>query len=211
MSIRLGISILDLLPQTTRLAIQAPDAVVEQIGVLTILEHRSTTSADFFLHEGVLQSPADALDIDTGSWPIKIPGLTQGLPFRLAIQRGSPPPAGQEEAAPQLWTLDIEVWDVEVLIPGVQAARTIGGTGATPLSLEATGKTDAGKRVFVVGRGVVRVSGGGPGGTVVQIVDSPDPLDPTAPTGAVIRLTARPPSFLFGQSKYGMTLDQFVL
>src|SRR4051812_28886761 len=115
MSARLGLSIFDLLPQTTGLALQAPDAVIEQIGVLTILDHRSTTSPDFFLHEGVLQAAADALDIDTSSWAIKIPGLTQGLPFRLALQRAGASPAGQEEPTPQLWTLDIEVWDVEVL------------------------------------------------------------------------------------------------
>ncbi len=210
MSNRLGISILDLLPQTTGPALQAPDEIVEQIGILTILDHHSSASADFFLHEGVLQSIADALDVDTSSWAIKIPGLTQGLPFRLAIRRGAAS-AGQEEPSPQQWTLDIEVWDVEVLIPGVQAAKTSGGDGVTVLTLEPTGTTEATKRVFLVGKGVVRISGGGAAGTVVQVVDSPDPFDPTAPTGAVIRLTARPPSFLFGQSKYGMTLDQFVL
>ncbi len=210
MSTRRGIGIPDLLPQTSGPALQVPDGIVEQLGVLTILDHRSTTSADFFLHEGTLQSAADALDMDTANWPIRIPGLTQGLPFRLAIAR-SQAAAGAEEPVPLLWTLDIEVWNVEVLIPGVHAARPAGGTGVTPLTLQATGTTDATKRVFLVGSGVVRVSGGGPGGTIVQIVDAPDPLDPAAPTGAVIRLTARPSSFLFGQSKFGMTLDQFVL
>src|SRR4029077_12921893 len=211
MSVRRGISVLDLLPQTSGVAVQIPDGIVEQIGVLTVLDHRSTTNGDFFLHEGTLQSVADALDVDTTTWVVRIPGLTHGLPFRLGVQRRGTPPVGQEERPPQLWTLDIEVWDVEILIPGVQAAKPIGGTAVTPLTLQATGTSAATKQVFLVGRGVVRVSGGGPGGTLVQVVDSPDPLDPTAPTGAVIRLSAMPPSFLFGQSKYGMTLDQFVL
>lgn len=211
MAVRRGISILDLLPQTTGVALQIPDGIVEQIGVLTILDHRSTTSGDFFLHEGTLQSLADALDIDTESWALRIPGLTHGLPFRLAIQRPAAPPAGQQEGAPTLWTIDIQVWDVEVLIPGVQAARQVGGSGVTPLTLEPTGIDDATRRVYLVARGVVRISGGGTAGTQVQVVDSPDPLDPTAPTGAVIRLTARPPSFLFGDSQFGMTLDRFVI
>jgi len=211
MADRLGISVLDLLPQTSGLAVQAPDAVIEKIGVLTILDHRSTVSQDFVLHEGVLQSALEVLGIDTSSWAVKIPGLTLGLPFRLAIQRGAPAGSGAEEPAPTLWTLDIEVWDVEVQIPGVQAAAKSGGDGVTPLTLIATGTTDEDKKVFLVGRGVVRIAGGGSAGTSVQIVDSPDPLDPTAPTGSVIRLTVQPPSFLFGQSKYGMTLDEFVL
>src|SRR5215469_8752257 len=151
MSARLGLSILDLLPQTSGLALQVPDGVVEKIGVLTILDHRGATSADFFLHEGTLQSPADALDIDTSSWAVKIPGLTQGLPFRLAVQRATTP-ASQEEPAPQLWTIDIEIWDVEILIPGVRAATPVGGVGVTALTLQPV--TSSNSQVYMVGRGV---------------------------------------------------------
>lgn len=213
MAVRRGISILDLLPQTTGVALQIPDGIVEQIGVLTILDHRSTTSDDYFLHEGTLQALADVFDLDTENWALRIPGLTHGLPFRLAIRRPGAPPAGEQEGEPTLWTIDIQVWDVEVQIPGVTPAQPVGGTGVTPLTLE---KIDPpppppGDRVYLVARGVVRISGGGAGGTQVQVVDSPDPLDPTAPTGAVIRLTARPPSFLIAGSEFGMTLDRFVI
>ena len=45
----------------------------------------------------------------------------------------------------------------------------------------------------------------------VQLVDTPDPFDPTTPTGAVARLTVRPPHFFFRRSEYGMTLDRFTL
>ncbi|WAS94936.1 hypothetical protein [Nannocystis punicea] len=207
MAVRRGISILDLLPQTTGVALQIPDGIVERIGVLTILDHRSTTSDDYFLHEGTLQALADVFDLDTQNWALRIPGLTHGLPFRLAIERPAAPPAGEQEGAPTLWTIDIQVWDVEILIPGAVPAQPVGGTGVTPLTLK---KTGAGN-VYLVARGVVRISGGGGGDTQVQVVDSPDPLDPTAPTGAVIRLTARPPSFVFGDTNFGMTLDQFVL
>ncbi len=50
----------------------------EALGVKPAVDHRCTSSADFFLHEGVLQSAADALDLSTENWPIHIPGLTQG-------------------------------------------------------------------------------------------------------------------------------------
>lgn len=210
MSVRLGISILDLLPLTTGAALQAPDGIVERLGILTILDHRSTVSGDFFLHEGTLQAPADALDLETNGWPLRIPGLTHGLPFRLAIRR-STAPAGQQEGTSTTWALDLEVRDIEVTIPGVRAARPVGGTGTVPLSLEPSGTNEATKRVSLVARGVVRISGGDGIETRVQLVDAPDPLDPEAPTGSVVRLTARPPHFLVGESQFGMTLDQFVL
>jgi hypothetical protein len=138
-----------------------------------------------------------------------IPGLTQGLPFRIAIARTSAPNNTEEEGAPTLWTLDIEVRDVEVLIPGVHAAHTAGGTSVTPLTLEPVSGSEEARRVYLSARGFVRVTGG-PSGTQVFVVDAPDPLDPTAPTGAIIRLTAKPPHFLFGESHYGMTLDTLV-
>lgn len=212
MSVRRGISILDLLPQTTGIATQIPDGIVEQIGVLTVLDHRCTTSNDFFLHEGVLQSLADALDLNTNNWFLRIPGLTHGLPFRLAINRTAALNNTSQEGAMGAWTLDIEVWDVEVLVPGVRAAQKTGGSGITPLTLQPTGTTPAQQQVHLVAQGVIRISGG-PGNTptLVQLIDSPDPMDPNAPTGAVIRLNAKPNSFLFGSSQYGMTLDSVVL
>lgn len=210
MSIRRGISILDLLPQTTGLATQIPDTIVEQIGVLTVLSHQSTTSADFFLHQGTLQSIADALDINTANSFLRIPGLTHGLPFRLSVQRTAAANTTSEEGAPGQWILDIEVRDVELLLPGLRAARKVGGTGVTPLTLQPTGATAAAQQVHLVAKGVVRIFNA-PGGAQVQLVDTPDPFDPNSPTGAVIHLTARPPSFLFGNSQFGMTLDQVTL
>jgi hypothetical protein len=212
MNVRRGISILDLLPQTTGVATQIPDNIVEQIGVLTVLSHQSTTSPDFYLHQGTLQSLADALDVNTSAWFLRIPGLTHGLPFRLAIARTAAANNTSEEGAPGNWTLDIEVRDVELLLPGLRAARKAGGTGVTPLTLQPTGTTDAQRAVHLVAQGVVRVTGGtGATPTQVQLVDAPDPLDPNSPTGAVIHLTARPSSFLFGSSQFGMTLDQVAI
>ncbi|MFY0534321.1 hypothetical protein [Nannocystis pusilla] len=163
MAVRRGISILDLLPQTTGVALQIPDGIVEQIGVLTILDHRSTTSDDYFLHEGTLQALADVFDLDTQDWALRI----RAHP-RIAVPAGDPaargPPAGEQEGEPTLWTIDIQVWDVEVQIPGVTPAQPVGGTGVTPLTLEELDPMppEPGNRVYLVARGVVRISGGGP-------------------------------------------------
>lgn len=211
MSTRRGISILDLLPQTTGVAIQIPDGIVEKIGVLTVLDHRCTTSTDFHLHEGSLQSLADALDIDTARWFLRIPGLTHGLPFRMAVARTAASSNAAQEGAPGVWVLDIEVRDVEVVIPGVRAARKAGGSGTTPLTLQAVGGTAAQQEVRLVARAVLRVAGAPGTDATVQLVDAPDPFDPAAPTGTVLRLTARPAHMLFGTSQYGMTLDSVVI
>lgn len=211
MSVRRGISILDLLPQTTGVALQIPDSIVEQIGVLTVLDHRSTTSTGFHLHEGTLQALADVLDLDTSSWLLRIPGLTHGLPFRMAVTRGVAPNPTSEEPAPGVWTLDIEVRDVEVLLPGVKAANKSGGTGATPLTLKPVPGTAAQQQVRLVAQAVLRISGGPGVPATAMLADAPDPFDPTAPTGAVVRMTARPPNMLFGSSQFGMTLDSVVI
>lgn len=219
MSVRKGISILDLLPMTTGPAVGVPDGIVEQIGVLTILDHHSTTSPGFYLHEGTLQSLADALNLNTANWAMRIPGLTHGLPFRMAVQRpGLAPlgglPAGTtllQEDVPAQWTIDIQIRDVEILLPGIRAAQPVGGDGLASPSLQPTGTTAAQQRVYLCARGVVRISGGGPAGTQVQLVDAPDPLDPGASTGAVVRVDLKPSSFVFGNSQYGMTVDKIVM
>jgi hypothetical protein len=204
---RLGISILDLLPQTTDLANFVPDEAVEKLGILTVLDHKSSVSDEFILHSGTLQSIGDILGLDAAKASIKIPGLTQGLPFRLAVRRGGPA-AGGQEGQPDEWTLDVSVSNVEVLMPGLKGARQAGGVGVTPLHLE---KLDPEKKVFLVASGVLRLKGAPGVASTTQLVDSPDPFDPTAPTGAVVRLTVRPPHFLFFSSQYGMTLDRFTL
>src|SRR5581483_5468389 len=45
----------------------------------------------------------------------------------------------------------------------------------------------------------------------IEVIDDPDPFDPDAPAGAVVRLTARPPSFLFGSTQYGATLENLLV
>jgi len=205
--VRLGISILDLLPQTTDIANFVPDEAIEQVGLLTVLDHRSSISDDFILHTGTLQSLGDVLDFNTAKAALKIPGLTQGLPFRLAVRRGASAADGQE-GQPTAWTLDISVSNLELLLPGLKGARQAGGVGVTPLHLE---KLTPAKKVFLVASGVLRFEGAPGVVSTAQLVDSPDPFDPTAPTGAVVRLTVRPPHFFFFGSQYGMTLDRFTL
>ncbi|HEY7376037.1 MAG TPA: hypothetical protein VIF57_28005 [Polyangia bacterium] len=201
MSSRRGTSLLDLLPQTTNLAGALPDSIVDRIGVLTILDHRALESDDAFFHHGTLQDPADALGFDTRHWALRIPGLTTGLPFRLVVQRGQAGSGTSQEGSYVGWVLDILVEDAEVDIPGLRQAELAGGQGTNALHLE---RTPSDSPVTFAFSGVVRIRGGGPNGTEVEVIDHPDPFDPGAPAGAVVRLNVRPPYFLLGELGFGI-------
>lgn len=208
MSLRRGTSLLDLLPQTTALAGALPDFIVDRIGILTVIDHRAMESDEAFFHHGTLQDASDALGFDTRHWALRIPGLTTGLPFRLVAQRGQAPSGATQEQPYRGWVLDILVEDAEVEIPGLRQAQVAGGQGTNALHLEPTGATTPVAFAF---SGVVRIRGGGPEGTEIQVIDHPDPFDPGAPAGAVIRLNVRPPDFLIGSTEVGVSVEDVLV
>lgn len=216
MSVRRGMNILDLLPLTTGLASAVPDGILEQIAVLNIVDHRSTSSPGFYLHEGTLQSIADQFDLNTANWAVSIPGVSSGLPFRVAITRAAPFPATPapdfyQENIPVLWTIDIEVNPIVVAVPGLNAATLIDAGGVKTPTLQAVTGNAAQRRVTLQASCVLRISGGGAAGTQVQLMDAPDPLDPNLPSGATVRANMQPNTAVFGNSQFGMKLDTLVL
>lgn len=214
MTIRRGANLFELLP--TAVAGVLPDPWLEQLGFLTVVDHQASMSAGATVHRGALQALADSLDINTQSWWIRIPGLTTGLRFQLTIFRGQPsgPTPGAAgvpftaEGASTGWQLDILVGDCEVKLPGLRAAKRIEGSGASATHLEpAAPPAD----VWFIVSGAIQITSIGGAGPVVNLIDSPDPLDPAAPNGAVLRVTAQPPHFLFGGSQVGASLDRVIL
>lgn len=216
MTVRRGMSILDLLPMTTGLVSAVPDGILEQIAILNIVDHRSTVSPGFYLHEGTLQSVADQFDLNTANWLISVPGVSSGLPFRLAITRApapGTPVAGApfiQEAAPGQWAIDIDVNPVTVVLPMLNAATIDSSDPLKTPSLTPVGGNAAARRVTLNASCVLRVSGGGPAGTQVQLVDAPDPLDPNAPSGATVRVNMQPNTAVIGNSQFGFKLDTLV-
>ncbi|MFE8597721.1 hypothetical protein [Archangium violaceum] len=187
--------------------------------MLNIVDHRSTTSPGFYLHEGTLQSVADQFDLNTANWALSVPGVSTGLPFRLAVTRAAlfpststgVPAAGDfiQEDIPVQWALDIEVNPIVVIIPGLNAATVVGNDPMKTPSLQPVSGGPAARRVTLRASCVLRISGG-PGGTQVQLVDAPDPLDPNAPSGATVRAAMQPNTAVFGNSQFGMKLDTLV-
>ncbi|WP_156924344.1 hypothetical protein [Derxia gummosa] len=213
MTAQRGISLLDLLPQTTVWAGGQSDRVLDWLGALTVLDLRSTSSAAFLQYEGVLQSWRDAYRLNTTRWSIDIPGITRGLPFRLALARQpvpapSAPASIAVEPALSAWTLDLVADRLAVDVPGLVAATRLGGSGPEPLHLSPARGQAA---VRAIASGVLRLWFDGVNTVGLQLADVPDPFNPGAPTGAVLRLDMRPPTFCFGQTAFGMTLDNFTL
>ena len=220
MAVLRGINILDLLPVTTGISSAVPDGILEQIAALNIVDHRSTISPGFYLHAGTLQSVADQFDLNTTNWVVSIPGVSTGLPFRVAITRaGTFPPNGggianaanfNQENIPAVWAIDIVVNPVILVIPGLNAATINDGDPMKTPSLQAVSGGPLQRRVTLQASCVLRITGGGPGGTQVQLMDAPDPLDPNAPSGATVRANMQPNTAMFGSSQYGMKLDTLV-
>ncbi len=219
MSVRRGMNILDLLPMTTGLAPVVPDGILEQIALLNIVDHRSTASPGFYLHEGTLQSIADQFDLNTANWMLSVPGVATGLPFRLSVARppafpatsGGVPAPGDfvQEDIPVQWALDIKVNPVSVVLPGLNAATINSSDPMKTPSLQAAGGPPAARRVTLQASCVLRISGGN-GGTLVQLMDAPDPLDPNAPSGGVVRANMQPNTAVIGNSQFGFKLDTLV-
>lgn len=203
-----GVTVLDLIAELPPGAQGfLPDAVARFIDLLNIAEVRTRTSGGFFVHEGRVQSAAEAgLDLGT-SFPVEIPGLNVGVPFQLAYVRTAVGPDNDDlEGEPDRWFLDIFLDRVAVVIPIGRPAKLIPTAPVAPAHLE----PGAGTRVKLYARGVLRIESG-PAGARVRVVADPDPIVPTTPIGAVIETGFSPPHLLLHNSGLGMTVDRVVL
>ncbi len=201
-----GITLLDLFAPWPGSQSLLPDALAGKLENLAVVEHRSTVSAGAFVHEGVVQPIADLGFPALRNWPVEVPGLNAGLPFRLVRTRIPTPPGQILEPAADAAFLDLVVDRIAITVPGLKPARLVPPAAAAPAHLLPDGtRTD----VRIVGSGVVRIDLSG-GGDVLRFVDWPDPFDPAAPTGAVVRVTFDPISFFFGDSDIGMVADRLV-
>lgn len=214
-TIRRGANLSELLP--TAIAGVVPDPMVERVGALTVVDYRASIGPNLTVHTGALQAAADVLDLDTSQWRLRVPGLTTGLRFRLSVFRAAAPAVPlvggvggtfNAEPAPIGWQLDILLGDLEVSFPGLRAASRIPGSGATATHLEPAVPPAP---VWFLVSGALQIAARPGTPPQISLIDTPDPLDPAAPNGLVVRMTANPPHFLFGSSQVGLTIDRLVL
>jgi hypothetical protein len=206
-----GISIIDLLglpPGSTSLI---PADVRTELEKLAVVDFTVITSDAAFIYSGTIRSLGDAFFASSLNWPIELPLLNVGVPFQLVRRRL--PLVADIEPAPDGFQLDLLLNRVAIRIPGLQPAKAIEGAGVTPAHLvrPIAGDPLFGKGVKIVGSGTLRIASSPDGGApVIRFVAPPDPLDPNAPTGALVGLTFEPAHFFLGSSDYGLTVDRLL-
>lgn len=186
-----------------------PDAVLRFLELLNIADLSSRTSGTFFVHEGRVSSATDVgLALGPG-FPVEIPGLNVGVPFQLGWVRAAAGGAATDlEGEPTGWVLDLVLDRVAVVVPIGQPGEIVPASPSSPAFMQAA--TNAGRRVKLYARGVLRLQGGA-AGTTVRLIADPDPLVPTAPSGTVIETGFAPPHLLLHESGFGLTVDRVVL
>src|SRR5262245_33657457 len=186
-----GISLLDLAAPFPGSQALVPDALAERLENLAVIAHRSTVSTGAIVRAGVVQPVSDVLGFPSlRSWPVEVPGLNTGLPFRLVRTRTATGAGQTLEPAGAGAFLDLVVDRIAITGPGLRPATLVPSAPAEVAHL-LPDTTRSG--VKIVGAGVVRIDLSG-AGDLVRFVDWPDPFDPAAPSGAVYRVTFDPVS-----------------
>src|SRR5262245_50093969 len=161
MAARRGISVLDLLAPAVGApaGIQAlvPEDIAGVLEKLSVLEHRSTTSANAHIHYGTLKSLQELGIPGLDSFIMEGSAITQGLPFQLALTRKAPTGAETLEPPPSAFQLDLFFDRLAIRIPAgvLRPAKVVKAQGATPSYLIIDPDK---KQVRIVGAGVVRIA-----------------------------------------------------
>ncbi len=148
-------------------------------------------------HSGTLKSlRTDPIELGFGQ--LELPGVTAGIPFRLAIFDA---PAGR-------WHLDLVLDGLSLKLPDLHGADFVKESGTTPRRLIRR-QTDT--AVVISGDATVRFAKASDADPVVLLfVENRSAADPLATTGAVVSLRCNPPHFYFGTSQFGMTLTELL-
>ncbi len=201
-----GISLLDLATPFPGSQGLIPGDLATRLENFAVISHRATSSAQAVIHEGVVQPIADLGFPSLRDWPVEVPGLNTGLPFRLVRTRATPASGQNLEPGGSSSFLDLVVDRIAITVPGLRPATMVPSAPAVVAHLlPDTARTG----VKIVGSGVVRIDLSGTG-DLIRFVDWPDPFDPAAPSGAVYRVTFDPISFFVGSSEIGLVVDRLV-
>ena len=201
-----GISLLDLASPFPGAQAVIPDDLAAKLENFAVVEHHATTSAGVHIHSGVIQPISDLGFPALRDWPVEVPGLNTGLPFRLVRTRNAVGAGQNLEPGASSAFLDLVVDRIAITIPGLRPATLVPSAPAVAAHLLPDGSHSS---VRIVGSGVVRIDLSGTA-DLVRFVDWPDPFDAAAPTGAVVGVTFEPASFFIGDSQIGLTVDRLV-
>ena len=199
-----GISLLDLLNLPGAATTLVPEKLATQLERFSVIDYRTTTSGEAFVHYGTVQALTEALELPAlRNWPVQIPGIQTGIPFQLTFTRADV--TDNLEPAADRFNLDLFLDRVSITVPGLKPAKRVVSAPLSPRHLvpDTTRNT-----VRIYGSGVLRLRPDPSGSLVARLIDAPDALDPAALTGAVYSLGFDPPHFFIGDSSIGLTVDQ---
>src|SRR5690349_8814259 len=120
-----GISLLDLASPFPGAQAIVPDALAQRLENLAVISHRSTVSAGAIVHAGVVQPVADLGFPSLRSWPVEVPGLNAGLPFRLVRTRTAAGAGQTLEPAGASAFLELVVDRIAITVPGLRPATLV--------------------------------------------------------------------------------------
>lgn len=206
---RRGVSILDIVGLASNQQALLPTdwaALLERAAVTDLTQ---TISGDYSVYSGEITGALDVFEVNTDGWPVELPGLTKGLPIRVALRRetpgmiaGNPPADVALEAAPTEIAIDLFLQDAAVRMPMLRPAIRTGDDGAKPLHLVPDPDNSNVRLIGSVGIGLRWREANG---WSAQFIDAGDPFAPFAPRGFFASLRFDPESFFFAGSGFGAT------
>ena len=204
-----GIPLVELFDLTDTIESVLPAPVRSFVERFVVVGYSASHSDAAVFHRGSLQPIATAIDeiptdFNIGIGRLSLPLLQTGIPFQLAFQRAAV--TGNLEPSADVWRLDLSLDVFTLTVDGLEPAIYVAESGTTPRHL-VRDTTRSGVRI--TGSAVLRIEKPAAGASVdVKFVDQPDPLDPTAPSGAVATLTCSPPHFFIGGSEFGLSVGR---
>jgi hypothetical protein len=208
-----GIPLVELFDITDRISNVLPQQIQDFIDRFSATGLESLTSPASIIHTGRLQPLApvfgsDVTEIDLGIGSLSLPLLHSGVPFQLALIRGTPAAGDNLEPAASGWRLDLSLAEFIFTFYGLESATFVKETGTTPRHLL---RDPVPVPVRIIGSATLRLQKLNAAADVQMLfVDSPDPIDPSAPTGAVAELVFSPPHFFLGSSEVGLTVGRLL-
>ncbi|MBA4045191.1 MAG: hypothetical protein C0471_12335, partial [Erythrobacter sp.] len=208
-----GIPLVELFDITDRISNVLPQQIQDFIDRFSVTGLDSLTSPASIIHTGRLQPLApvfesDVTEINLGIGSLSLPLLHSGVPFQLALTRGTPGAGDNLEPAASGWRLDLSLAEFVFTFYGLESATFVKETGTTPRHLL---RDPVPVPVRIIGSATLRLQKLNAAADVQMLfVDSPDPIDPSAPTGAVAELVFSPPHFFLGSSEVGLTVGRLL-
>jgi hypothetical protein len=157
----------------------------------------STPFAGGVQHSGTIRSlQTDPIGLGFGE--LELPGVTAGIPFRLA----------EFDAPEGRWHLDIVLDGLSLKLRDLHGADFVRESGTTPRRLIRRATDTA---VVISGEATIRfakASGDAP--VILMFVENETATDPLANSGAVVSLRCSPRHFFLGTSQFGLTLAELL-